>query len=217
MPRLGAGREVVERRAAAVVGAVQVRRDEIVEPVGLGVAAVRAAEPAAGDERMDRPELLGRFGERLLDLAAIADVARGDMRGLLERRGRRLEPLRDPGRAASATRRHGRVAGRSPGRSPCLPPSPRCASPVMSSPDGRNLRESRARTDLDPRACRSIDSSLRRARGAGGRSLAGRRYAEAEGQPAKWTKATRLGELHGPLLDVEHVAISAICCGVRLK
>ena len=69
---------------------------------------------------------------------------------------------------------------------------------------------------LDPRARRSIDSSLRRARGAGGRSLAGRRYAEAEGRPAMWTKATRLGEFL-VRLSLEHPARSAIlhCCSIE--
>ena len=50
------------------------------------------------------------------------------------------------------------------------------------------------RTGLDPAPRRSIDSTLRRARGAGGRSLTGRLYAEAESRPAWWTKAHRPGE-----------------------
>ena len=58
-----------------------------------GVAAVRAAEPAARDEGVDGPELLGGAGERLLDLAAVADVAADDVRRLLEHRSCRLEPV----------------------------------------------------------------------------------------------------------------------------
>ena len=42
---------------------------------------------------MDRPEPLGSRGERLLHLAAVADVAGRDVRGPVEHRGRRLEPV----------------------------------------------------------------------------------------------------------------------------
>ena len=101
-----AGSEMRQRRAAAVIGAVEIRRDEIVEPVLARVAAVRAAETTARDERVNRAELAGGRGERLLHLAALADVARRDVGRPVERRGRLLEPVA----AAREQRQRGALA-----------------------------------------------------------------------------------------------------------
>ena len=64
------------RSAHAVIGAVEVRRDEIVEAVVRAVV-VRAAEAAIGDERVDGA-VLGCCGcEGVVHLRALADVAGG--------------------------------------------------------------------------------------------------------------------------------------------
>ncbi len=67
-------REVTKSRAAAVVGAGEIRRDQIVEPVVWPVL-VRASEPAGRDERRDRAKGLDRCGEGRIDLLAPPDVA----------------------------------------------------------------------------------------------------------------------------------------------
>jgi 2-C-methyl-D-erythritol 2,4-cyclodiphosphate synthase len=66
--------EMAEGRTGRVVGAREIRRDEIVEAVFCAVG-VRTAEPAVGDEGVDRAALGGRSRERRIDLPAVADVA----------------------------------------------------------------------------------------------------------------------------------------------
>ena len=68
MPASGPGARWRSIRAHAVVGAVQVRPDEVVEAVAaLVVLAVRPADAARRDERVDRPERGRGGGERPLD------------------------------------------------------------------------------------------------------------------------------------------------------
>jgi hypothetical protein len=57
-----------------VVGADEVRRDQILEPVVRAVP-VRAAEPTVGHERVNRTALCRGAGESLVDLLSVADVA----------------------------------------------------------------------------------------------------------------------------------------------
>jgi hypothetical protein len=94
VPRVGAGRQVLEHRADAVVRPVDVRLDDVVEPVAaLVVDAVRAADAARGDERVDRAELAGRTRERPLHPPALPDVAGLDPHASLDRGRRGLEGL----------------------------------------------------------------------------------------------------------------------------
>ncbi len=74
---LGRVGEAGLRRANALVGADQVRRDEVVEAV-VGARLVRAADAAVRDERVDRAVRLGGSGECELDLRRVADVALRD-------------------------------------------------------------------------------------------------------------------------------------------
>ena len=64
----GPGREVPQRRAHAVVRAVQVRPNEVVEAVAaLVVLAVPAADPAHGDERVNRAQRVRCTCDRPVD------------------------------------------------------------------------------------------------------------------------------------------------------
>ena len=90
----GPGARCSQGGAAAVVGAVEVRRDEIVEAVRAGVAAVRAAEPAAGDERVDRARASRRRRRTPSRPCPRSRMSqRDDVRRLLEQRSGRLEPV----------------------------------------------------------------------------------------------------------------------------
>ena len=68
------GRQVPDRGADAVVGAGEVRGDEVVEAVARPVL-VRPPETAVRDEGVDRAALGRRRSERRVDCAAVADVA----------------------------------------------------------------------------------------------------------------------------------------------
>ena len=81
---------MAESGAGGVVGAGEIRRDEIVEAVA-GAVGIRAAEPAVGDEGVDRAALGRRSRERSVDLTAVADVARGCSR--TDRVGHLAQPL----------------------------------------------------------------------------------------------------------------------------
>ena len=212
----GPGARLLERRAAAVVGAVQVRRDEIVEPVRLRITAVRAAEPAAGDERVDRPEL-ARPRRRTPSRPCRGRGCRTRRRGSAASIVAATASSLPASRASSVTDAPSRPSRRAIARPIPVPaPVTTMCFPVISAPDVRNLREGRSRSALDPGATGSIDSSLRRVRDARGRSLAGRLYAEAEGQPARWTKAARLGECT-PRFFLEHAAQVANSCARSTK
>ena len=161
----GARREVCERGAAAVVGAVQVRQRRGRRSDRSVAVLVRPAEPAAGDERVDRPERLGGGRERLLDLAAIADVARDDVRAAA-RAWRERSARGAPGRvrAGSGRRRRARGAARSRGRCPVPAPVTTTCFPVMSLQTFAICGKVALGT-LDRRHLPSIDFCLRRARG----------------------------------------------------
>ena len=156
----GPGARCSQGGAAAVVGAVEVRRDEVVEAVRAGVAAVRTAEPAARDEGVDGAELLGGAGERLLDLAPVANVAAGHVRRLLEQRSGRLEPVAITGEQGQRRPVPVEPAGDRPS-------DPRSGTGDNDVPRGFDSHVFSRRSqfagksfgrDLAPRPCRSIDS-----------------------------------------------------------
>ena len=95
-----------QRGADAVVGAGEVRLHDVVEAVVRAVV-VRAADPADGDERVDRPLIGRQGGDDVVDLRPVADVARAAAAHRVRRR--RVEPLEARGRAGSASRRRTRA------------------------------------------------------------------------------------------------------------
>ena len=153
VPRLGPRRKVLEGGAAAVVRAVQVRRDEVVEAVRLASPPLAPPSPLQATSAWIGPSSLGGASERLLDLAAIADVAGGDVGRLLEQRSG-LPRAGSRSRASSVSDAPSRSSRRAIARPIPVPRSGHddVSLAAMSSPDDRNLRESRSARDLDPRA-----------------------------------------------------------------
>lgn len=199
MPRRRARRQVGEHRPDGVVGVVQVRPDEVVEPVApLFAVAVGPTDSARRDERMARPERICRAGDRLLDGGAIPDVTRNDERLALDGRRGRLERLTSTCQQAHR------------GTIRCEPLCDRAANARTRardhdvslghpSPIPRNLRAFPRRLLASPRRqrlnCRCAEHGTRL-----GRSSPEGPDAEANGQSGKWTKAHPARRTPGPIL-----------------
>ena len=214
MPGLRAGRQMPERGADAVVGAVEVGADEVVEPVSaLLVLAVGAPDPARSDERMDRPERVGGARECELDRPRISDVARLDAhvavdlgRGLLEAR----LIARDE---RDARHRPAPRAARSRARSPFLHPSrPRaCRSSVLHSFAICGLSVVRSPCTGRPRQRRL---PLRRARDAT-RTKLSRRAVRGSGRSVGEVDESAPGSANPwSLFDIEHAHRDASVFGL---
>ena len=216
VPRVRPRREVPERRAHAVVRAVEVRRDEVVEAVAaLVVLAVRPAEPAAGDERVDRAERAARRARTPASTRrALADVARARRATAPSiARGRLARDAPRP-RASSVSEAPSRAEPKGD-RAPDPRARPRHHDVLAGHPSPlvRNLRGFRRRIPLQGRARHSVDCRCAEHGTRLGRSSPGRPYAEAEGQPGKWTKAHPARRILGPVY-VEHTRLNASMCGL---
>ncbi len=88
----GPGSQVPQRRAHAVVGAAQVRPDEVVEAVAaLVVLAVAAADPAHRDERVNRAQRRRCTCDGRVDGIPVANVAGLDVAAPTDQRRRLVE------------------------------------------------------------------------------------------------------------------------------
>ena len=149
----------------AVVGAVEVRGDELVEPVAVVVLAVLAADPGGSDERVDRAERLRRLRHRLVDLLG-GHGCRAPRSGCgsgASRRARRARFRSSPSKVTVAPSR--RAAGRSRCRCRCRHPSRRrvCRTSFSISSQFAWFSSPAA---LDPGAPREHRLPMRRARDA---------------------------------------------------
>ena len=165
MPRVRPRRQMPERSAHAVVGAVEVRRDYVVEAVAsFVVLPVRPAEAAAGDEPGDRAERAGGAREGTVDAATLPDVARVDMRRAVDARGRLAETLLAP-----REQRHRGAVARQPKRDRAPDSRPRTRDDDVLArhltPLVRNLRGFRRQIPLQGRGAKRR-LPLRRARDA---------------------------------------------------
>ena len=154
--RLGPRREMPERRADAVVGPVEVGRDEVVEAVpALVVLAVPPADAAARDERVDGPELARGAGDGRRRRPSRSRMSHGAIQtSPSDRRGRLVEA--GASRATSVTA----------APSSCQPKGDRAPDPPAGSghhhmpvahplSTRRNLRGFRRRIPLHPTAAKA--------------------------------------------------------------
>ncbi len=203
---VGAWRQMTERGADAVVGAVDVRPDEIGEPVASRVVlAVRAADPARRHERVERA--VGTLPPPRT--RARPPPARGCRTGKTPTWGPTVAAVssRSSRRLATSETRAPSRARRSAIARPIPVPAPVTTTclPVILSPLFRNLRTFRGQIPL---ACdcglQSVDCRCAEHGTRLGRSSPGGPYAEAEGQSGKWTKAHPARRIHGPVLSRAH-------------
>lgn len=191
---------MAERGTDAVIRPVQVRGDDVVESVtAAAVLTVGPADPAGGDDCVDRTEHLRRARERTVDARALADVAPLDVcravdpgRGLAQTRVVLASSVTAPPSRAMRRAIARPMPVPAPGTTTSLPvivphSSAICDLSVVRSPCARRP------PSVD---CRCAEHGTRL-----GRSSPGRPYAEAEGQPGKWTKAHPARRIRGPFQD----------------
>ena len=165
---------------------------------------------------MDRAERPGGALHRAVDASALPDVARLDVSRPVDRRGRLLES-----RLPAREERDRRAVAREPQRDRApdsragtrhddvLPGHPRSGRSQFAAFPSTDPLAGGGTTVVD---CRCAEHGTRV-----GRSPPGRPYAEAEGQPGRWTKAHPARRILGPVSYVEHTRALRKCVRIVKK